>query len=103
MQDVRVGGDLQSIIVQLNDDDLDPTLAINDDNFRVVAANGDADGDGDPCNDGDDCTRVYEDVAVESLGGVWVVSVQPSRRMRRCKEGVDGALLLLLLPCGLGS
>ena len=40
---VDVGTDLKSLIVQLNDDDLEPAAATNPANFKVIAANGDGD------------------------------------------------------------
>jgi len=49
-----VGNDLQSLMVQFNDDDLDAVQATNGDNYHVIAANGDANGDGDFFNDGDE-------------------------------------------------
>ncbi|NUQ63012.1 MAG: hypothetical protein HUU20_11010 [Pirellulales bacterium] len=51
---VDVGTDLRSVIVQLNDDDLDGPSAANSANYRLVASGGDGNGDGNPFNDGDE-------------------------------------------------
>jgi hypothetical protein len=51
---VDLGQDLASLIVQLSNDDLDPALAGNSDNYRLVVANGDGNGNGDPFDDGDE-------------------------------------------------
>jgi hypothetical protein len=51
---VEVGGDLRSFHVKLNDDDLVQGLAEDVSNYRILSANGDVDGDGDPFNDGDE-------------------------------------------------
>jgi hypothetical protein len=51
---VDVGPDLHSILVQLNDDDLEAASAGDTANYTVLAGNGDGDGDGDPFNDGDE-------------------------------------------------
>ncbi|HKB38494.1 MAG TPA: delta-60 repeat domain-containing protein [Gemmataceae bacterium] len=66
VESLDAGSDLRSIIVQLNDDDLDPALATNLANYRVIAANGDADGDGDPFNDDDETVLVIDGITYDA-------------------------------------
>ncbi len=54
VESVELGEDLRSFVVQMNDDDLDVIAAENVANYRILQANGDANGDGDPFNDGDE-------------------------------------------------
>jgi uncharacterized delta-60 repeat protein len=67
VESVEAGADLQSLIVQLNDDDLDPAKATDLANFSLLAANGDADGDGNAFNDGDELQLLISSVTYDSL------------------------------------
>ncbi len=67
VEGVDVGTDLKSLIVQLNDDDLDPALATNTANYKLIAANGDADADGDPFNDGDELELAISAIAYDPV------------------------------------
>ena len=62
---VDVGEDLNSLIVQLNDDDLDDAGATQPGNYKVTAANGDADGNGDPFDDGDESEMAIDSIAYD--------------------------------------
>lgn len=62
VESVQLNDDQQTFIVQLSDDDLDVIAAENADNYTIIQANGDANGDGDPFNDGDET-----EVAVASV------------------------------------
>lgn len=63
VESVEAGGDLRSFVVQLNDADLNLASATNPANYRVTAARGDANGDGNPFNDGDEVV-----LAISSVG-----------------------------------
>jgi uncharacterized delta-60 repeat protein len=63
----EVGADLQTITVQFNDDDLDAARATDLANYSLVAANGDADEDGDPFNDGDEVAVGIGSVAYDPV------------------------------------
>ncbi len=54
--------DNQTFVVQFEHDDLDPATVEDVANYRILRANGDANGDGDPFNDGDET-----EVAVQSV------------------------------------
>ncbi len=54
VESVELSDDGQSFVVQMNDDDLDVIAAENVANYTILQANGDANGDGDPFNDGDE-------------------------------------------------
>ena len=54
IESVEVGSDLESFTIQLNDTSLQKALAEDVSNYRLVIANGDANGDGDFFNDGDE-------------------------------------------------
>lgn len=49
-----VGDDLKSLVVQLDEDALDEALAENPSNYRLTAANGDLDGNGNLFDDGNE-------------------------------------------------
>ncbi len=54
VESVELSEDGQSFVVQMNDDDLDAIAAENVASYTILQANGDANGDGDPFNDGDE-------------------------------------------------
>jgi len=54
IQSVTLSDDNRSFVVQMNDDDLNGGSATDINNFQILKANGDANGDGDPFNDGDE-------------------------------------------------
>lgn len=54
IESVRLNADGKTIEVQLNNDDLDSQSAVDVNNYQLIRANGDANGDGNPFNDGDE-------------------------------------------------
>lgn len=62
VQSVEIGGNVQSFVVQLNDDDLNPSQATDASNYQILAANGDSNGDGDLFNDGDETPLAIDHV-----------------------------------------
>lgn len=66
VQSVQLDGDGKTIVVQMNDDDLDPAAAGDTINYRLIRANGDANGDGDPFNDGDETEVALASVQYDS-------------------------------------
>lgn len=54
VESVDLSDDGRSFVIQMNDDDLDAIAAENVANYTILQANGDANGDGDPFNDGDE-------------------------------------------------
>ncbi len=54
VQTVDVGMDLRTVIIQLNDQDLNAASATDLANYRILVANGDANNDGNFFNDGDE-------------------------------------------------
>jgi uncharacterized delta-60 repeat protein len=51
---VEVGQNLQSLLIQFDDNDLDRNSAANLAHYRLLAGSGDFNGDGNPFNDGDE-------------------------------------------------
>ncbi len=65
IESVNLGEDGKTFVVQFQHDDLDPATVENLSNYRILQANGDANGDGDPFNDGDETEVALESVSFD--------------------------------------
>ncbi len=92
VESVEIGAGRDHLIVQMNDDDLNTARATDPAHFRLVAANGDADGNGNAFDDGDEIEVTIASISYSSDSDqitVWTAGVLGDDVFRLELDGDD--------------